>query len=114
MWPVSVKYNVSYRKINGRYFLNHVRGELGFMAKQRKKLFNTAFNVFFELAITDMSLTNVTRFDREEIAPVLSVFSRSLKNYDPAFWGNLNFLKPEDNLLQSLKNMNVKLLEFSK
>ena len=114
MWPVSVKYSVSYRKINGRYFLNHVRGDLGFIAKQRKRLFNTSFNVFFELAITDMTLTNVSRFDRDEIAPVHSVFSRSIKNYDPVFWGNQDFLKPEDNLLQALKNMNVKLQIFSK
>jgi hypothetical protein len=114
MWPVSVKYTVSYRNINDRYFLNHVRGDLGFEAKQKKRLFKTSFNVFFELAITDVSLTNVLRFDREEVAPVHSVFSRTMKNYDPVFWGNLDFLKPEDNLLQSLKNMNVKLQEFSK
>jgi hypothetical protein len=114
MWPVSVKYNVSYRKINGRYFLNHVRGDLTFMAKQKKRLFNTSFNVFFELAVTDMTLTNAARFEREEITPVHSVFSRSIKNYDPVFWGNQDFLKPEENLLQALKNMNVKLQEFTK
>ena len=87
---------------------------LSFIAKQKKKLFNTSFNVFFELAITDMTLTNVSRFDREEIAPVHSVFSRTIKSYDPVFWGNQDFLKPEDNLLQALKNMNVKLQEFVK
>jgi hypothetical protein len=61
-----------------------------------------------------MTLTNVSRFDREEIAPVYSVFSRTIKSYDPVFWGNLDFLKPEENLLQALKNMNVKLQEFTK
>jgi hypothetical protein len=114
MWPVSVKYLVSYREVNGRYFLSHVRGDLGFVAKQKKKLFNTSFNVFFELAITDMTLTNVSRFDRDEIAPAHSVFSKTIINYDPVFWGNQDFLKPEDNLLQSLKNRNVMLQEFSK
>jgi hypothetical protein len=114
MWPTTIKYSVSYRKINGRYFLNHVRGDLGFAAKRRKKLFSTSFNVFFELAITDMTLTNITRFDREEIAPAHSVFSRTINNYDQVFWGNQDFLKPEDNLLQALKNMNVKLQEFIK
>lgn len=114
MWPVSIKYSVSYRKINNRYFLNHVRGDLGFIAKQKKKLFNAPFNVFFELAITDMTLTNVSRFDREEVAPAYSVFSRTIKNYDPVFWGNQDFLKPEDNLLQALKNMKVQLQEFTK
>ena len=113
-WPISVKYSVSYRKMNDRYFLNHVRGDLIFTSNQKKKLFHTQFKVFFELAITETSLTNVTRFDREELAPMHSIFSKTITNYDPLFWGNQDFLRPEDNLLQELKNMNVKLQEFSK
>jgi hypothetical protein len=114
VWPVSVKYNVSYRKIDDRYFLNHVKGELVFNARQSKKLFNSSFEVFFELAVTDIRLKNVTRFDRDEIAPVHSVFSKTITSYDPEFWGNQDFLKPEENLLQALKNMKVKLQEFGK
>ena len=113
-WPVSVKYSVSYRKMNGRYFLNHVRGDLIFVSNHKKKLFNTQFKVFFELAITETELKNVARFEREELAPIHSIFSKTIKNYDPLFWGNQDFLRPEDNLLQALKNMNVKLQEFSK
>lgn len=114
IWPVSVKYSVSYRKIGTRYFLNHVRGDLGFLAKQRRKLFSTSFNVFFEIAMTDISLKNVTRFERDELAPIHAVFSKTIKRYDPEFWGNQDFLKPEDNLLEALKNMKVRLQEFSK
>jgi hypothetical protein len=114
IWPVTVKYNVGYRKINGRYFLNHVRGDLVFYAREKKRLFKSTFNVFFEIAVTDVSLNNVTRFEREEIAPAHSVFSRTIKSYDPVFWGSFDFLKPEDNLLQALKNMNVKMQEFVK
>ncbi len=113
-WPISVKYTVSYRKINGRYFLSHVRGDLVFESKTRKKLFKSQFKVFFELAITQVSLNNVTRFERQELAPIHSIFSKTITNYDPTFWGNQDFLKPEDNLLQALKNMNVKLQEFAK
>jgi hypothetical protein len=114
IWPVTVKYNVGYRKINGRYFLNHVRGDLVFYAREKKRLFKSTFNVFFEIAVTDVSLNNVTRFEREELAPAHSVFSRTIKSYDPVFWGSFDFLKPEDNLLQALKNMNVKMQEFVK
>jgi hypothetical protein len=113
-WPVSVKYTVGYRKLNERYYLNHVRGDLIFASKQNKKLFSTQFKVFFELAVTETNLTNVARFERDELAPVHSVFSKTINNYDPQFWGNQDFLRPEDNLLQSLKNMNVRLQEFSK
>ena len=113
-WPISVKYSVSYRKMNNRYFLNHVRGDLVFSSNHKKRLFNTQFKVFFELAITETQLNNVTRFEREELAPIHSIFSKTIMNYDPLFWGNQDFLRPEDNLLSALKNMNVKLQEFSK
>ena len=114
MWPVSLRYFVNYRKINNRYFLNHVRGDLRFAARQKAKLFNSSFDVFFELAVTDIDLTNVSRFEREELAPIHSIFSRTITSYDQAFWGDQDFLKPEDNLLQALKNMKVRLQEFSK
>jgi len=112
-WPLSVKYSVNYRKLNNRYFLNHVRGDLVFSSRQRRKLFNTQFNVFFELAVTEIDLKNVTRFEREELAPVHAVFSRTIKQYDREFWEGQDFLKPEDNLLQALQNMKVRLQEFS-
>lgn len=112
-WPASVKYNVSYRKMNDRYFLNHVRGDLVFTSSQKRKLFHTQFKVFFELAVTEVELKDVQRFDREELAPIHSVFSKTIKSYDPQFWGNQDFLRPEDNLMHELKNMNVKLQEFT-
>ena len=112
-WPVSVKYSVSYRKINDTYFLNHVRGDMIFSSKQKKRLFSTQFLVFFEMAVTDIELKNVKRFEREELAPIHSIFSRTITNYDPMFWGNQDFLRPEDNLLKALRNMNVRLHEFS-
>ncbi|MCE5345245.1 MAG: carboxypeptidase-like regulatory domain-containing protein [Bacteroidales bacterium] len=110
-WPVSVKYSVSYRKVNDRYFLSHVRGDLLLYSNQKRRLFKSQFKVFFELAITDIDLKNVTRFEREERAPIYSIFSKTIKNYDPSFWENQNFLRPEDDLLQALKNMNVRLQE---
>jgi hypothetical protein len=113
-WPVSVRYSVSYRQSNGRYFLSHVRGDLIFSSNQKKKLFNTQFLVFFELAITGIEQENVKRFEREELAPIHSVFSKTITSYDPLFWGNQDFLRPEDNLLQALKKMNVRVQEFSK
>jgi hypothetical protein len=112
--PLSVKYSVSYRKVNGRYFLSHVRGDLVFSSSQKKRLFKSQFTVFFELAVTETDLLNVSRFEKEELAPVHSIFSKTITNYDPLFWGSMDFIRPEDNLLQALKNMKVKLQEFSK
>jgi hypothetical protein len=113
-WPVSIKYSISYRKLDNRYFLNHVRGDLVFISNQKKKVFNSQFRVFFELAVTEINLENISRFDRDEVAPIHAIFSRTINDYDQKFWENQNFLRPEENLLQALKNMNVKLQEFSK
>ncbi len=112
-WPITVKYSVSYRKSGNRYFLSHVRGDLLFTSKQKKRWFSSQFRVFFELAVTGINTVNVKRFDREELAPVHSVFSKTITSYDPDFWGDQDFLKPEDNLLEALKNMKVKLQEFN-
>jgi len=108
-----VKYSVSYRKIGNRYFLSHVRGDLEFLSKQKKRVFNTQFKVFFEMAVTNVSTEKVGRFEREELAPSHSVFSRTIRNYDNAFWGSQDFVKPEENLIQALKDMKVRLQEFS-
>lgn len=112
-WPVSVRYSVSYRKLNETYYLSHVRGDLLFASKKKKRLFNTQFTVFLELAVTDIDMKKVARFDRDDVAPAHAVFSRVITSYDPLFWGNQDFLRPEDNLLQELKNMKVNLQEFS-
>ncbi len=112
-WPSGVKYSVSYRKIGNRYFLSHVRGDLEFLSKQKKRVFNTQFKVFFEMAVTNVSTEKVGRFEREELAPSHSVFSRTIRNYDNAFWGSQDFVKPEENLIQALKDMKVRLQEFS-
>jgi hypothetical protein len=113
MKPEYVRYRTRYRYIDGRYYLSHVRGDLGFLAKGRKKIFNSRFNVFFELAVTDHQTDNVVRFDHEELAPVYSVFSNTINGYDPEFWKNFDFLKPEDDLLEALGRLKIRLEEFS-
>jgi len=113
MKPEYVRYRTRYRYIDGRYYLSHVRGDLGFLAKGRKKFFNSRFNVFFELAVTDHQTENVVRFEHEELAPVYSVFSNTISGYDPEFWKNFDFLKPEDDLMEALGRLKIRLGEFS-
>jgi hypothetical protein len=110
--PVSAKYRTTYKKTGGRYYLSHVRGDLKFTARKRRSLFNTNYNVFFELAINEADTLNVTRFDRNDIIPLETVFSRSITGYDADFWGRFDFLKPEDDLLNSLNSISQRLSSF--
>lgn len=112
MRPEYVRYRVRYRNVNDRYFMSHVRGDLGFIARGKKRLFNSRFNIFFELAVTDLRTTGVTRFDRDELAPAYSVFSNTIRGYDPDFWKGFDFLKPEEDLVEALQRLKIRLGEF--
>jgi len=74
-----------------------------FTSKKKKILQQPVLMFSLRLAITGMDIMNVNRFEREELAPVYSVFSKTITSYDFQFWKNQDFLKPEDNLLQALK-----------
>ncbi len=107
--PVSVKYRVTYSKSGDRYYLSHVRGDLRFSVRKKRRLSNSSYDIFFEMAVTSASTENVTRFDRDEIIPLESVFSRTINGYDPEYWGDFDFLKPEDDLIKALSKVTLKL-----
>jgi hypothetical protein len=109
MRPVSVKYRTQYRKVEGRYYLSHVRGDLEFIARNRNKLFNSHFNVFFEVAYTDFRTNNVQRFDRDETTPIYSVFTKTINGYDSEFWKGFDFLKPEEDITSALEEIKARL-----
>jgi len=107
--PVSVKYRVRYCKINGRYFISHVRGDLEFAARSKRSLFNSRFRVFLEVAYTDFNTGNVQRFDRDETMPPYTVFTETITGYDNEFWKDFNFLKPEDDILDEVEELKARL-----
>ncbi len=107
-----VRYSVRYRKEGDRYFLSHVRGDLGFLARSKRKLFNSHYNVFLELAVTHSDTAQVERFDRSEAFPSGSVFTRTVAGYDSGFWEGFDFIKPGESLEKSLRELEIKLGEF--
>lgn len=114
MKPEYVRYRARYRYVDGRYYLAHVRGDLGFLARGKKRVFNSRFNIFFELAVTDYRTNGVVRFDHEELAPAYSIFSLTIDGYDAGFWKDFDFLKPEEDLIEALERLNVRLGEFGR
>ncbi len=111
--PVSVKYRVSYNKSGERYYLSHVRGDLRFSVRKKRRLSSSSYDIFFEMAVTSASTENVTRFERDEIIPLESVFSRTISGYDPEYWGNFDFLRPEEDLLKALSRVTLKLSGYA-
>lgn len=107
-----VRYKVDYRYLNGRYYLNHVRGDLEFYARKKRSLFGSPYFIFFELATTSVDTVNVSRFSRDETIPTGNIFSDIINGYDPDFWGTDNFVKPEDNIQEALMRINAKPGKF--
>ena len=100
--PVSAKYEVSYRLLDGVLHLNLVRGELDFKVNNRKRLFADDYKTIFEFAVNDIDTTNVDKFNRKEIINTEKVFIDQENEYDAAFWGEYNFIKPNEPLEEAL------------
>lgn len=109
VYPESVAYSINYRKIGNRYFLNQVRGELEFKVKQRNKLFGTNYKTVFELATNYIDTVGVKRFKHKDIISTNGIFIDEKYRYDSDFWGNYNYIIPNETLEDALIRINKNL-----
>lgn len=110
--PTSVKYLINYRKINNKYFMNLARGELIFKVKFRRKLFTSDFKTVFEFASNNIDTVDVKRFDRFETISTNNIFIDEDFQYDNRFWGEYNYISPEETLEEALARIQKKLKEI--
>ncbi|MDA3952687.1 MAG: carboxypeptidase-like regulatory domain-containing protein [Bacteroidales bacterium] len=107
--PITVKYLISYRKVNNKYYMNLARGELIFKVKHKRKLFAADFKTVFEFAVNDIDTNDVKRFDRVETISSNDVFIDENFQYDKMFWGDYNYISPNETLGQALIRIKKKL-----
>lgn len=110
----SVNYTIDYRFVNNRYYLSHVRGDMAFHARKKRKFFGSNYNIVFEMAVTEIDTLNVKRFARSEIAPPRTILWETISSYDTDFWGADNYMHPETGIQEALEQLNVRLGEFKK
>ncbi|MCK5170450.1 MAG: carboxypeptidase-like regulatory domain-containing protein [Bacteroidales bacterium] len=112
--PTVAKYLINYRKINNKYFINLARGELEFKVKYKRKLFSTDFKTVFEFAANNIDTIDVKRFDRVETISSHNVFINETHQYDHQFWGEYNYISPDETLEEALVRIKRKLEEIEK
>lgn len=112
--PVSAKYLVNYRKINNKYFLNLVKGELHFKVKYRRKLFARDYKTVFEFASNNIDTLDVNRFERVETISSQKVFIDENFQYDHDFWGQYNYISPDETLQEALIRIQKRMNEMGK
>jgi len=108
----SAKYHITYRNINGNYFLNHVRADINIKIKKHKQLFYKQYNTFLETVIFDIDTINIKKFQRKDVEKKNRVFIDNHYSYDANFWGENNFIKPESTIEDALSKIKVKLKLF--
>jgi hypothetical protein len=108
--PLSANYYVNYRETKGKWYLNYARGEVVFKSKWKRKLFSSKYTTVSEIAITDRREDNVKKFDRKDILSSRDIFIDEVSYFtNNGFWGNYNYIKPDDSIESAIKKLNRKL-----
>lgn len=110
--PQKIKYTVSYKKWDGKYYINHVRGDLHFRIK-KKRLLSSSTNVhtWFEMVTCKIETADVSRFSRSETLSTRTVFAETRFAYDDKFWGDFNIIIPENELSEAILKISSKIEE---
>ena len=104
--PTATSYLVTYKKQNGKYFLNYVRVDLKFRCDWKKKLFKNYYTIMSELAITDRHEDKVDKFANQDLFRYNMVFAEKVESFlDPDFWGEYNIIEPEESIENAIKKI---------
>jgi len=106
-------YELSYKNLNGKYYVNRIYGKLKLKVKNRNKFLASIFETSFELVTTDIQLENIERFKRKESLKQNKIFSEMNTNYNSKFWSKDNFIFPEKDLSKALGRFKVEELKIN-
>ena len=108
--PVSAEYYVRYRNEKDKLYLTYILSDNVFRIRKKNQLFSRTFETLTEMAITNTQTENVTHFRLKEITDIDDLFVDQVGGYDESFWGEYNFIKPDEPLEEALRRI-VDLME---
>jgi hypothetical protein len=103
-------YTVGYRFLNDKWYLNHVRSDLVFKCIWKKKRYNSIYTTSLEMAVTDRDTVNISKSKYRDQAKMTDIFADQVNYYkDENFWGEYNYIKPDESIESVIKKLNRKL-----
>jgi len=103
-------YFVNYRQIGDLWVLNYVRSEVIFKIKWDRRLFKSTINTMFEMAITDRDTENIEKFPYKISVKYSDFLADQVDVFDDKdFWGEYNYIKPDESIEIAIKKLNKKL-----
>ncbi len=107
-------YHTDYRNIEGKYYLNHVRGEVEFSINKKKEWFSKDYLAQIEMVFNKVDTTAVEKIRYKDMVNTRTIFAEQMQNYDKEFWGKENFIPPEEPLNEAMKNILQKIEKLKK
>lgn len=105
-------YTINYQYYNGRYYLNHLRGELKLKFRRKGQFFSNSYSAFIEMAVGRIEEGHVSRFGRREVLQPSIIFMDQGYQYDETFWGEYNIITPEASINEALSRINSRIESF--
>jgi hypothetical protein len=103
-------YMINYRILDNKWYLNYVRSELVFKCLWKKKRYNATYTTALEMAVTDRNTTNINKAKYREQSKMSDIFADKVNSYkDENFWGDYNYIKPEESIESVINKLNKKL-----
>jgi hypothetical protein len=112
--PEEADYSAYYKYWNGKYYLNHIRGDLSFKIKKKNALFQSSKSIhtFFEMVVCKIDTIDVKKFPGKETLPTRNIFSETRFQYDDHFWDDFNVILPEKELNEAISRISSKIEEM--
>lgn len=105
-----VEYTVSYKQLNGVYYVSHIRGDLYFKMKRKRLLSNNQMlHTWFEMVTCKVDTADVSRFSRTDRLPTRTIFADTDYKYDDDFWGEFNVIPLEEGIGKLIEKLALKI-----
>jgi len=103
--PQKAQYRVTFSKTGDRYLLNLIRCETSFRIRHKNQLFGSVYSTILEMAVTRVETEDIERFRIKETARSQEIFMEQITDFQDSFWGEYNFIKPEEPLEEAIKKL---------
>lgn len=107
LWPTSVNYQVDYSPQGDSWSYQYSKMEMNFTANWKNRLFNTQYQIWAEMAVTDQKTPSLIHSgDRSEFIKPSVVLSESTKGFGrPDFWGEYTVIEPDQSIEQAIERI---------
>ena len=109
--PKEAIYTVSYKELNGKFYLNYIRGDMSFDVNKKKWIISSSSTVhtYFEMVSCKIETNDIKPFPSKENLPTSKIFSETKFTYDPDFWDDFNTILPEQKISDNSIQISAKI-----